>query len=193
MAGIELWFPVAIYQQDNLFSKEQNQEWKDLALKIREEVPSGENVWEGNTYTTLNNFDIVRQEQFKILVDSIKEHVHNYARAFNSHADYVCNDGWLNVNEKNTFQEFHFHPNNRISAIYYIAAPEGSGKLVFEDPKEPDMMPLKNITEANSLSKMTAEFEPVEGRLILFRSYIRHLVQAGTNTTPRISAAFNFS
>lgn len=193
MAGIELWFPVAVYQHENLFSKEQNEYWKELSLDIMKSIPSGGSVWEGNTYTTIDHLNLVDHPDFKILVDAITEHVHNFALAHNSKGNYKCNEGWLNINNENTFQEFHFHPNNRISAIYYISTPPGSGKLVFEDPKEPDMMPLKDIKETNTLSSMTAEFTPVQGKLILFRSYVRHLVQAGTNTEPRISAALNYS
>ena len=164
-----------------------------MALEIQSSTPSGGDSWDGNTYTTMGNYNIIHDSKFSDLVGAISDHVHNFARAHNSIAEYNCSEGWININKKDTFQEFHFHPNNVISAIYYISAPEGSGSLVFEDPKQPDMMPLKNISERNALSNMVSEFKPESGKLIIFRSYLRHLVSSGTNIDPRVSVALNFN
>jgi uncharacterized protein (TIGR02466 family) len=76
--------------------------------------------------------------------------------------------------------------------VYYISAPEGSGKIVFEDPREPDMLPIKNIPSRNDLSYVKVGYEACEGTLLIFRSYLRHMVSLNLNTTPRISVAFNF-
>ena len=86
----------------------------------------------------------------------------------------------------------HTHNESTISAVYYISAPTGSGKLVFEDPREPDMLPIKNIPVRNELSFVKVGYEAKEGSLIIFRSYLRHMVTVGTNAEPRISVAFNF-
>jgi uncharacterized protein (TIGR02466 family) len=193
MAGIELWFPVAIYQENNLFSHSKNEEWAQIALDIQKNTKSGGDSWDGDTYTTMNTYNLLNDNNFSDLINSVSSHVHKFAKAHNSEGHYNCNEGWINVNKNNTFQEFHFHPNNSISAIYYISAPEGSGSLVFEDPKQPDMMPLKNIKERNALSQMVSEFKPQTGKLIIFRSYMRHLVSTGNNIEPRISVAFNFN
>ena len=42
---------------------------------------------------------------------------------------------WLNINSEGTFQEFHTHNNAIFSCVYWVAAPVGSGKLIFEDLK----------------------------------------------------------
>jgi hypothetical protein len=57
----------------------------------------------------------------------------------------------------------------------------------------PDMMPVLNIKKINTLSRERVWFEPKEGTLIIFRSYIRHSVRAGTNTEPRVSIALNYA
>ena len=104
---------------------------------------------------------------------------------------YECHEGWININRKYTFQEYHNHPGSIISAVYYISAPEGSGRIQFQDPKE-DMMPLKDIKELNTNSFKTALYPCEEGRLLIFRSYLKHLVHQGLNQIPRVSLALNF-
>jgi len=193
MAKIEKWFPTTIYQETNLFSKEQNIEWEKQVLAIQQTIPTGGDEWEGKTYTTHNTtYDILNDENFKPLIDAVTYHVGQYVKLHNSIKIYNCESAWLNVSEKNTFQEMHTHNESTISAVYYISAPEGSGKIVFEDPREPDMLPIKNIPSRNDLSYVKVGYEACEGTLLIFRSYLRHMVSLNLNTTPRISVAFNF-
>jgi uncharacterized protein (TIGR02466 family) len=86
----------------------------------------------------------------------------------------------------------HTHNESTISAVYYISAPPGSGKIVFEDPREPDMLPIRDIPDRNDLSYIKVGYEPQVGQLLIFRSYLRHMVTLNTSILPRISVAFNF-
>jgi uncharacterized protein (TIGR02466 family) len=86
----------------------------------------------------------------------------------------------------------HTHNESTISAVYYISAPAGSGKIVFEDPREPDMLPIKDIPDRNELSYAKVGYQAAEGSLVIFRSYLRHMVSLNNNIEPRISVAFNF-
>jgi uncharacterized protein (TIGR02466 family) len=99
----------------------------------------------------------------------------------------------MNISKAGDYQEFHTHNANVFSAVYYVSAPEGSGRILFEDPKEPDMFPLKSIQKKNQLSYTRINYTPTPGLLLIFRSYLRHCVEPGTNTEPRISIALNFS
>jgi hypothetical protein len=65
--------------------------------------------------------------------------------------------------------------------------------IVFEYPKEPDMKPLKDVKQKNNLSFTKISYPATEGGLVIFRSYMRHLVQPGINITPRISISMNFN
>ena len=192
MASIDLWFPVAIYEEKNLFPFSKNEEWAEISLELQKSVPSAGQEWYGNTYTTINNHDISKDPRFEELKNEVTKHVNAFAKSHNSDEVYNCHAAWVNVNETGTFQEYHSHSNSVFSAIYYISSPPGSGSVVFEDPKEPDMLPLRGIKERNNLSYCVTKYPCEQGKLIIFRAYLRHLVQPGTNTRPRISAAFNF-
>ena len=83
MAEIELWFPVAIYNELNLFSSERNKAWKEYCLALKENYPSGSDGWYSNSYTTHGTYDAVNDENFKDLIAAMTEHVNIFAKSFN--------------------------------------------------------------------------------------------------------------
>ena len=192
MAKLEFWFPTVIYLEENLFSEEINKKWAEQIHKIAEQNPSGGDEWEGKTYTTHNAYRLIDDLNFKSLIETVTEHVHEYAKEHNSIAEYKCSDAWVNIAKSENFQEYHTHDGSVFSAVYYVASPEGSGNIVFEDPRMPDMLPVKNIPERNSLSFVKVGYKTQGGMLVIFRSYLRHCVQTGSNKEPRISIAMNF-
>lgn len=193
MANLSLWFPVSIYTQKDILSNEQHQTLIDHVDKIKQEIPSGGKDWFGSIYTSYETFDIRKDIMFESLLEKVEYHVNDYAIMHNSHHKYKCREAWFNESIGNQFQEFHTHANNIISAVYYLRAPEGSGEIVFKDPKQPDMMPLKEIDSLNNLNFGNASFDPIENSLIIFRSYLPHMVKPGTNKIGRISVALNYT
>lgn len=192
MPKVEMWFPVAIYQEEKLISKEENLELKEYALSLRNRISQGGEDWYGDTYTTHGTYDLRKDVKFKPLLNLISMHVNNFAQMHNSKGHYDMSYAWLNINDKNTYQELHTHNASIFSCSYYLSAPEGSGAIVFEDPKEPDMFPLKKIDDKNQLSFTRIKYPAEERSLLIFRSYLRHMVMPGNNTEPRISIAINF-
>jgi uncharacterized protein (TIGR02466 family) len=193
MAKVETWFPTTIYQETNLFSKEQNLKWINKSMEIQRTIHTGGDEWEGRTYTTHNTaYSVLKDQEFKPLVDTVSFHVGEYVKLHNSTKTYQCESAWLNISVKDNFQEMHTHNESTISAVYYISAPAGSGKIVFEDPREPDMLPIKDIFDRNEFSFIKVGYTPLPGTLLIFRSYLRHMVTLNTNILPRISVAFNF-
>lgn len=193
MSKIELWFPVAIYIEENVISEEENNKLKEYCLSLREKVPSGGSEWMGETYNSHGTYNLNDDLEFKLLLDEITNHVHNFAKAHNCFETYQSNYSWLNIADATKWQEFHAHNANIFSAVYYVSVPEGSGRIVFEDPKEPDMYPIKTKNNRNQLRYSRISYAPKNGTLIIFRSYLRHMVEPGTNVDPRISIALNFN
>jgi uncharacterized protein (TIGR02466 family) len=193
MAKIEAWFPTTIYQETDLFSDLQNFEWLTRSLEIQKTISGGGDEWEGKTYTTHNTrYNILEDKIFEPLVEAVSFHVNQYVKLHNSTRHYSCESAWLNISLKNNFQEMHTHNESTISAVYYISVPEDSGKIVFEDPREPDMLPIKDISNRNELSYIKVGYSPLPGTLLIFRSYLRHMITINNNSLPRISVAFNF-
>lgn len=188
-----MWFPVAIYKEDNLISAEDNDRLREHCLNIQKTVPAGGSEWLGGTYNTHQTHDLSTDPEFQPVLNAVSHHVHEFAKMHNCDKNYKNNYAWMNISEGTAWQEFHTHNGNIFSAVYYVDAPEGSGKIIFEDPKEPDMFPLKTVNNKNQLSYSRISYTPLPGTLLIFRSYLRHCVDPGTNTTPRISIAMNFN
>lgn len=192
MSQINLYFPTPIYTHEDIFNKEQNDLWSNKILELQETIPSGGTTWEGNTYTTHGTFDLLDDSTFSPLINIIADHVQKFASEFASEYTYQCNGAWGNINTKGTYQEYHVHPHSVFSCVYYPKVPQGAGNIVFESPLVPDMMPVRNITKQNDLNFERIDYHPKEGMLIIFRSYLRHCVQQGTNTESRVSISLNF-
>jgi len=192
MANIELWFPVAIYQHLDMFSDEQNKLWASYIEDIKKTIPT--KTWPGGTYTIHENYNLNTDVRFKSLITETNIHLHAFAKEYGSTETYTNISSWANISIKDNSQEFHTHNGSIFSAVYYVSAPKGSGNIIFEDPKEPDMLPIKirSTKDRNHLSFTRISYPPKPGSLLIFRSYLRHMVESGTNTTPRISIAMNF-
>jgi uncharacterized protein (TIGR02466 family) len=192
MANIELWFPTPIYIQKNLFPTSFNKEIENEILKWPNTIPSGGTDWEGGTYTTHITHDLSESKLLEPVIECVTEHVNDFAKAHNSMYEYKMEHSWANISRPGNFQEFHTHDGSIFSAVYYVTVPKGSGNIIFEDPRAPDMLPLKEIKDRNELSYVKVGYTPEVGTLVIFRSYVRHCVQTGTNVEPRISLALNY-
>lgn len=192
MAEITVWFPVAIYHEDNLFSQEQNKLWSKKILDLSKDKNNSSSKWQGDTQTSHLIYELSTDPDFNLLFSTISDRVHQFAVAHNSYEQYSCGSSWFNINKKNTFQELHTHNGAIFSGVYYVKVPKNSGKILFDSPLNPDMLPVKNIVTRNELTFESCTYEVKESRLIIFRSYLRHLVEVNRNFSSRISISFNY-
>jgi uncharacterized protein (TIGR02466 family) len=188
---IQLWFPTSIYVEENLFSDHENNIFIEEIEKLKFKIKKGGNNWNTDVYNTCESYDLQKNKILKKLCKKVEEHTNLFAKNFNSNHAYKISDSWFNYYNKNDFQETHHHANSIFSAVYFFTKPQNSGKLSFENPIEPDMLPLKNITEINNLNCLSCNYDCMPKTLIIFRSNIRHMVSRGNNESPRITAAFN--
>lgn len=98
---------------------------------------------------------------------------------------------WSVVNEKNSFNTRHTHPNSVFSAAYYVKAKKNCGDIKFWDPKEVKTMRGSRVLNLTDLSVETLKFEPEEGKLFIFPSYLHHAVEENLSTEDRIVISFN--
>jgi uncharacterized protein (TIGR02466 family) len=192
--NIDLWFPTPIYYADDILDENEINALINRSYDIKNNVKNGKEAWRCDVYTTFQTYDVTKDNEFSNLISKISLHVNEFAKSFGSNYKYKCDEGWINIYDNNQYQEFHYHPGYTFSAVYYLSAPEGSGKLIFNSPLHPDMMPIKNITDEknNHMALEACEYKAIKNRLIIFRSNVQHMVQRGTNQSDRISLSFNF-
>jgi uncharacterized protein (TIGR02466 family) len=150
--------------------------------------------WACNVYTSiLSGERLTDIEPFTPLKAIILEEVNKFARELRFDIDRHpprINECWVNVYGKGHSQEAHTHRNHVFSGIYYPKAPEGCGEVVFYSHLV-DQMLEPPITEMTPLNTPTFRVKPAPGRMVLFRSWLRHSVMPSEIEEDRISIAFN--
>jgi uncharacterized protein (TIGR02466 family) len=101
---------------------------------------------------------------------------------------------WVNLLKSGGHHSGHVHPNSVISGTFYVEVPKGSGAIRFEDPRSPLMMaaPPRQKDAPEALQPFVS-VEPRNGLLLMWESWLRHEVLAGTGKGERLSISFNFA
>ena len=109
--------------------------------------------------------------------------------------------GWANVNRFGDYHDLHNHPHAYLSGTYYVAVPtqptrselpgrgdRTPGAISFYDPR-----PQANMTAIEGDPQIEAEHlvQPDAGTILLWPSFLHHLVHPNLSNDPRISISFN--
>lgn len=106
--------------------------------------------------------------------------------------DIALTSAWLNINDtRQCMNNEHVH-GDVFSGVFYLQAPEESGKLVLQNPAINRMWNGCALTaQKNQFTGESIRIEPVEGNIILFPSYLPHSVETNNHDEERISISFN--
>lgn len=189
---IKNWFPVPIYSTDETISPEENDSLEKRVMEIYSSTELGADGWFCNTYNTLGSYELMEDLRFNSILNVVDKHVTEFARTWGTDSNPYCTQSWANVSGENSYQEFHTHPGAVFSAVYYVKVPTGSGRIIFQNPTMPDMCPPPN-PKGTEYANDHCIYTPLEGTLLIFRSYLRHMVEIGKNKDPRITLAFNYA
>jgi len=185
----KILFPTAVYFKDIPNSKELNKYLFKEIKKWRKADPKGE-IKTNSGFGWHSKTDMDKRKEYKPLIDELFKMA------------YECNLGlgnmWANINPTYSYNKTHTHPNSMWSGVYYIKVPKNSGKLFLEDPRPgPNThMPRRVDNLPEQLWRVCA-YEPIEGRMIFFPSWLPHGVDINMNTDKgeknwRISVSYNF-
>ena len=183
------YFPTIIYakdvQLDNRLFEREVVEWSKKDNGIRRTNMIG---W----HSTTNMHEI---PVFKPLVDELfKMQMEIYREELLSREPIIGNM-WANINPPGGYNRPHIHPNSHFSGVYYIKAPQNSGEIVFNDPRSAAHMVMpdrvKDIKPPSHLWR-EVRVNPLEGRMLMFPSWLWHCVEPNESNDIRISVSFNF-
>lgn len=101
---------------------------------------------------------------------------------------------WVNLLKGGGHHAGHIHPHSIISGTFYVEVPKRAGAIRFEDPRLPLMMsaPPRQKDAPPELQPFVT-IEPRPGLLLLWESWLRHEVLAGSRRGERLSISFNFA
>ncbi|MFZ5706288.1 MAG: TIGR02466 family protein [Pseudomonadota bacterium] len=157
---------------------------------------SKEKGYRGYTsYASLNDLP-ARDPAFADLAKILNRHVARFAEEL--HLDLGrklrLDSLWVNLMKPGGTHSGHIHPHSIISGTFYVAVPEGSGGLKFEDPRLPLMMAAPpRRPDAPEEDRAFVYAEPKPGMILLWESWLRHEVPPNGAKGDRISISFNYS
>lgn len=105
----------------------------------------------------------------------------------------LLSDGWANVCRNGNYNVVHTHPNAMWSVVYYVSAGEPdpsipySGALELLDPRES----ANYIQVQNTVLDARTFVHNVPGRMVVFPSWVKHMVHPFVGSGVRISIAVN--
>ena len=200
---IERWFATPIYYEKLLGIDNDSLIKRAYLLKEKynKEVTTG---WKCNTFNTLGRENMVGDSSDQPLYDivnTVGEHVEYFASELGADMNNlktVAANYWFNIAGPGAFQESHQHTNSHFSAVYYPKEyKQNSGNLLFQnltslfDSYRFHICP-QDSKYSGSISDMI-EYQPYQGLLVIFRSYLPHMVEINRSSEDRISMSFNFS
>ena len=98
---------------------------------------------------------------------------------------------WAIINKKDNLNTAHTHPNNYLSAAYYVKAPKNSGNIKFISPNSVKKERYPKLEGATEFNQSGVEIEPREGDLLIFPAYLSHSVMKNESSEDRIVISFN--
>jgi uncharacterized protein (TIGR02466 family) len=150
---------------------------------------SSEHLYPGYTsYASLNDLP-KRDPAFTGLTGLLAWHAAAFAKecGFDLQRKPKLDSLWVNLLKAGGQHSGHIHPHSIISGTFYVEVPGGSGAVRFEDPRLPLMMAAPARPDA------FFTIEPKPGLLLMWESWLRHEVLAGTGKGERLSISFNFA
>ena len=170
-------------------------------LSVAEDDEAGQAWCEANgypgytSYASLTNLPW-RMPIFADLVRALDAHVAAFAEdlAFDlGDKRLTLDDLWINVLPEGGSHSGHLHPHSVISGTTYVAMPEGTSAIRFEDPRLPMMMaaPVRR-QDAPERMRTFVYAAPIAGEVLLWESWLRHEVPMNMAEAERVSVSFNY-
>lgn len=149
-------------------------------------------------YTSYGSLDDLprRDPAFADLKRRLDRHVASFAEAaaFDlGRAKLRLDSMWVNLLKPGGHHSAHIHPHSVVSGTLYLALPEGSGAIRFEDPRLGLMMAAPPRREdADEALRTFQTVAPAVGDVLLWESWLRHDVLPHKGRGERISVSFNY-
>lgn len=187
--GIKIWYG-KVDGWEELDQKLKSDDLKKYT-KSTKEKSSRNYSWGSNVHTGLNeNLLIPRPQWIRFLNDKVDKHIKSYKKTVcvDETVETYYQEPWVNYYESNEFQEYHDHVGNFavFSYCYFHEIPENSGDFVL-------LNPIGNFVD-NSAYKFTEKLHtitPEKGDLIIFPSWLSHMVTPNRSSEARISISGN--
>lgn len=169
-------------------------EFEPMNAKIMDQVDARlpEIKSHSQTYALQSETNIHQADYLNLLNDKVKTAGSEICRGLNlSNPEMFITGCWLNIGKPGCVHKEHSHPNNFLSAVYYVNADAGANTITFTDPRPQAgvIQPKADKPSAALANSVTLETGP--GRLMVFPAWLRHSVRENESNDLRVSIAYN--
>ena len=197
----ELYFADAFYYKDFENSSELNKELTNKILQWKHSDPEGVEI--SNSLGWQSRSTMQEQKSgFDVITNKINEFLNEVwlSEQYREGTSLEIENMWANVNYKYAYNKYHDHPNSLWSGVYYVQSPPNCGKILFDKSWSRYQRVQKPIFSHEiptyDYQWDSVAYEPIEGRVILFPSWIGHQVEQNLTDIEgengyRISISFN--
>jgi len=188
-------FPTPIWSADLDINNKELYDWcKELQKVDSGKTLSNHNGWHSNDIFLEQCFDVnPLKDLFFAILEISNQAVIDFNYKNTNKILKVANT-WVNINNtKECYNEIHVHPNTTFSGVYYVKCNENSGSLNFHRNFYERFLIWCHgkVEEPSELSAEVEIYKPLEGRLLLFPSYLPHSVGNNLDDSERVSISFN--
>ena len=200
----EVYFPTYIYYRDLPENEKHaiNSSIEQFIRAWRGEDPDGivrSNVQQTGVWHS--RVDMTAHVECRLLVEWILSTVQEVFKDLGYRSDWTPTmiNMWAVVAPRYGFNRSHIHPGSLWSGVYYVKAPDGAGRIIFTEPRTEvrlTQLEFERPGRERPESWEQVYFDPIEGRTILFPSWLVHEVEPNMctlegNAGDRISVSFN--
>jgi uncharacterized protein (TIGR02466 family) len=171
--------------------EDKNDYFYEKVKEIRDIYLHSPRDWRCDTFSTQSYYDLEKDSKFLEILADIKNLVSDFVKEYGSKkVNPVLTSAWINLAPPGEYQEYHFHSNNHISAVYYIKTPLDCGKMIFRSHgADKDIL---DMPHGRPPSVVTWEVDPLENKVVIFKSNLSHMVEKNKSGKDRVSIAMNF-
>ena len=176
-------FPTLLYQyhiekEDQAPIKARAEEFYSKN-KLKKSVPNG---WNCDLFTTHGSNNFSAEECINTFTPALSE----FREESQSHGSVILETLWLNVYEKQNWQEKHIHPPFQWSGVYFVHFdPNEHNPTTFHHPSE-TLLATAGITTGTTFTPQVQE-----GDMIIFPSWLEHSVLMNKSSKIRSTISFN--
>jgi uncharacterized protein (TIGR02466 family) len=181
-------FPTRIWQVPLRNLAPQFASWVNAILAMRESAPVAAGRTNRGGWNSTDNA-VLQQPIFADLLRTVRAYC---AQAFTESglgAPAFEVQSWVNIHDRGGFNFQHMHEGALLSGTFYLQVPEGSGALVFKDPRPGVLNSFAKGGGVNAYKDI--QLRPSAGLLVLFPHWLEHFVEPHDNDAPRICIPFN--
>lgn len=149
-----------------------------------------------NTGNSMSKDDkVLESEELAGLKQFIDEQIHNYKKNLLHVKDgneiYIT-QSWVNKSSPGQFHPKHKHHNSVVSGVMFLDDNKDDSLPPLRFHRTFEMFPLEfSYDSLNEFNASCREFDPIQGMLVLFPSFLEHDV--GPNQSDRVRSSLSFN